>query len=139
VQRNDIALKRRVLYDGEETKGLVNTGDLKDEKATAEAPGYNRTSDISSGVKKLDPLDLVYKVSAGTSTKKFFKDYYYNDEVKDVVIINTDATGQEIDRWLWPDTECVLFSEESYDAGAVKFFGVAIKLVCTGTPQPLDT
>lgn len=138
MQRNDLALKRKILYDGEEIPGLVETSDLMDEEVGVEVPGFNRTVEIGSGVKKFQPLDLVYKQQKDTATKKFFADYYFNREVKDVVIVNTDATGAEVDRWLLPDCECRRFSERAYNAGGVEFFGISIQVVCTGTPTRLD-
>ena len=138
MQRNDLALKRKLLYDGEELQGLVSTSALSDEKETTEAPGFKRKRDISTGVKKVEPITCLYKISSGTTTKKFLSDYYQLDQVKDLTIISLDGTGEELDRDLWPDTECVKFNKREYDAGGVTHYGIEIILVCTGIPQQIN-
>lgn len=142
-QRNDRILKRKILFDGVEIPGLVECSDLKDESGSAEVPGFGRTVEVKTGVSKFAPLDLVYKDDPGTVTRKFFEKYYYptdnpQEPYYDVVVVNCDATGSEINRWLLRDTECKSFSQRAYNAGGVVFAGIAVTLLCTSTPVPLD-
>ena len=134
MQKNNMALKRKNLFDGEEVPGLVESSDIKDEEGTVEVPGFNRMTDIKNGVKKFEPIDMVYKIQRDTNTQKFFKDWYYKNEYHDMTIVETDATGAEVDRWLCRDCECKLYNKRSYNAGGVEFHGLAVTLICTTDP-----
>ena len=137
MQKNDRAQKRRLLFDGDELPGLVETSDLTDEEEGVDVPSFNRTRTVGSGVSKLEPLDVIYKDQKGTKTRKFLTDWKFKKQVKDVVVINTDSTGFEINRWLWPDCECLKYNERGYTAAGVEFAGINVVITCTGTPVPL--
>ena len=129
-----MALKRKILYDGDEIPGLVETSDLKDEEGTIEVPGFNRKTAIKDGVKMMDPLDLVYKIQRDTNTQQFFMDWFYKNEYHDATIVETDATGSEVNRWLLRDCECKLVNKRSYNAGGVEFHGLGVTIICTTEP-----
>ena len=137
MTKNEMALKRRIFIDTEEIPGLVETSELMDEEGSIEVPGFSRKIPIKDGVKMLAPLDCVYKIEKDTKTQKFFSDWYFNNEYHDVAVVNCDQTGEEIDRWTLRDCECKKYSERTYNAGAVEFYGVAITLTCTSTPVRL--
>ena len=132
---NDMVLKRRIFIDNKEWPGLVSTSDLKDMEETAEVPGFNRKITIKAGVKKLEPFDLVYKISANTNTQQNFNNWFQKNELHDVTVINTDATGNEVNRWSLRNCECAEYSERSYNAGGIEFFGIAVKITCSSSPQ----
>ena len=137
LQKNDMALKRKVLIDGEEVPGLVECSPLKDEEGVVEVPSFSRKHPIKDGVKLFDPLDMTYKVARDTNTVKVFSDWFYKDEYHDVTVVNTDATGAEVNRWLLRDCECKKHDTRAYNAGGVEFFGIAVTIICTSTPVPL--
>ena len=137
MQPNSMALKRKILYDNEEVPGLVETSELKDEEGIVDAPAFNRIFKIKNGVKTFEPLDLVYRIDRTTNTRQFFLDFFQNNETKDMTIINTDGTGREMDRWLCRDCECSLFSERTYNAAGVEFFGISVRISCSSEPIPL--
>jgi hypothetical protein len=134
MQRNDISLKRRILVDGTEIPGLVTCSEIKDEEDAVSVPSFGRTTEIKSGVKKFSELTLKYKIAAGTVTQATFFNWYNLNEYHDVTVVNTDANGSEIDRWLLRDCECRSYSEHDYDAAAVKFAGIDVIIGCTTTP-----
>jgi hypothetical protein len=132
-----MSLKRKILIDGEELTGLVETSELKDEKGVVEVPGFERKIDIPDGVKKFAPLECIYKIQRDTNTQKVLRDWFYKNEYHDVTIINTDGTGAEVNRWLLRDCENRLYNERQYNAGGVEFFGVGISITCSSIPTPL--
>lgn len=137
MQKNDMALKRKVLIDGEEVPGLVESSALKDEEGVVEVPSFNRKHPIKDGVKLFDPIDLTYKVSRDTNTTKVFYDWFNKNEYHDVTVINTDATGVEVDKFLLRDCECKKYDARPYNAGGVEFFGIAVTIICTSVPVKL--
>jgi hypothetical protein len=50
------------------------------------------------------------------------------------VAINTDGTGQEINRWLLRDCECSKYDERTFNAAGVEFFGIAVQIICNTSP-----
>ena len=134
MQKNDLGLKRKILIDGEEIPGLVEMSALKDEEGVIEVPSFGRKIPIKDGVKKFEPIDCTYKVARDTITQKFFYDWFTKNEYHDVTIVNTDVTGEPVDKWLLRDCECSGYDNRAYNAGAVEFFGIMVKLVCTSTP-----
>lgn len=137
MQKNDLALKRRLLFDGEEKTGLVSTSALKSADGLIEAPGFDFKADIKDGTKKFDPLTVLYKVQRNSDVIDFFDDWHNLNQTKDVTIINVDGTGEEIDRWLWRDCECHSFDAREYDAANVTFYGIEAILNPTAKPVRL--
>ena len=134
MQKNDMGLKRKILIDGEEIPGLVETGAIKDEEGVIEVPSFNRKIPIKDGVKLFDPIDCVYKIQRDTKTQKFFHDWFNKNEYHDVTLINTDATGTDVDKWLLRDCECKKYDNRAYNASGVEFFGIAVTITCSSVP-----
>jgi hypothetical protein len=134
MQRNDMALKRRVLIDGEELPGLVECSGPKDEEATIDVPGFSRLIPIKNGVKKFDPITLKYAIRRGTVTKTKLYQWHSKDEYHDLTIISTDANGIEVDRWLLRDCELPSFEEAPYTAQAPEYYSVTCIATCTSEP-----
>jgi hypothetical protein len=137
MQKNDMTLKRKILIDGEELPGLVETSPIKDEEGVVEVPGFNRKIPVKDGVKLFDPIDATYKISRDTKTQGFLYDWYSKNEYHDVTIVNTDGTGAEVDKWLLRDCECKKFDERAYNAAGVEFFGVGVTITCSSVPVRL--
>ena len=133
-----MALKRKFLFDGEEIPGLVETSDLRDEEGTVEVPGFNRKVPIKDGVKMFQPLDTVHKIQRDTVTEKFLYDWFNLDQQKDVTVIDTDATGIEVSRFLLRDCENSVFSKRNYSADGIAFYGVASRITCSSTPVRIE-
>lgn len=138
MQKNDLVLKRKVLIDGQELPGLVESPEINDEENVIEVPSFSRIKSVKSGISKFSPLDLSYKVDRSSKTAKFFYDWKNKNEYHDVTIINTDATGSEYDRWNLPDCECAMFKEKPYNAASPEYFGFTARITCTGTPVYLQ-
>jgi len=129
MQRNDLAEKKRITFDGEEIPGLVNFQELSLEKGQLEVPEFSKIRRIQNGITTIPPVDLTYKIAKETNTLKFFRDWYGRDEEKDVVIIRTDASGVEFARTLLPSCECVRYLEPAFDASNPTFAQVQVTLV----------
>lgn len=129
MQSNDMAEKKRVIIDGEELPGLVFAGELSLEKGSIEVPEFKKIRVIQNGVSKTPPQELRYKIARGTNTLKFIKDWYFNDEVKDVTIIRTDAHGVEFGRTLLPQCECFQYTEPETDAASPNYAQSTIVLL----------
>ena len=111
-----MAEKKKVYFDGEEVPGLVYAGEIRLEKGTLEVPEFKKIRTIQNGISKIPPYELRYKVARGTNTLQFFRDWYHNDEIKDVTIVKTDAHGVEFARNLLSDCECHVIAEPETDS-----------------------
>lgn len=138
MQKNYMGLKRKLLYDGEELPGLAECSLVKDEETNIDVPTFNRIFSIKSGVKRFEPINIKYVVTRETKTKKFLHDWFKNNEYHDVTVINTDSTGEEVDRWLLRDCECSRYEEPDYVASDVVYFGISGTILCTTEPVRLD-
>jgi hypothetical protein len=117
AQRNDLALKRKVKIDGVEYPGLVSVSEIKFEKSVIEAPEFNYVRNIQNGITKVPQLDLVWKLDKGSATLPFLRGWYMNNEVHDMVIQDTDATGQVFQQFLCTGCEMTSLADPEYDAG----------------------
>ena len=134
MQKNDLALKRKILIDGNEIPGLVETPEISDEEEVIDVPGFGRKTKIKAGVSAFAPLDLTYKVSRSSTAAKFFSDWKNKNEYHDLTLINTDATGSEYDRWILADCECAMYKEKAYNAATPEFFAITVRITCTSNP-----
>jgi hypothetical protein len=128
-QRNDLAEKKRVLVDGYEVPGLTYVGEVTMEKGVIEVPEFKRIRNIQNGVSKVPVLELRYKISKGGNALSTFRSWYLNDEVHDVTVIRTDASGTEFARDSCPSSECVKFKEPDYDAASPKYAQLEVTLL----------
>lgn len=129
MQSGSMAAKVRVLYDGEEMPGLVRFGEKPLENGMIDVPSFSKINKIQSGVTTMPEIPLTYETQRNTKTRKFFRDWFMNKEVKDVTVIKLDATGVEYDRELWPSTECRKFTEPEVDFANVSFSRVEVSLI----------
>lgn len=137
MQKNQMSLKRKLLIDGNELAGLVECGGVNDEDQIIDVPGFNRLSPIKSGVKKLEPFPFKYAIKRGTNTHQVLHDWHFDDELHDVTLINTDASGTEINRWLLRDCELPKFDEPTYNAGQPEYYFVSGSFICPTDPKLL--
>lgn len=116
MQQNSIVNKKRIYNGDIEISGLIRVGEIAREKGQVDVPGFKVSRKISNGVNAVPAIELSYKLDRNTSTRKFWEDFYNNDEVKDLVCITTDAGGVEYKRQLWKQCECTKLTEPEYDA-----------------------
>ncbi|MHC4717628.1 MAG: hypothetical protein ACYS5V_11710 [Planctomycetota bacterium] len=128
MQRNDMAEKKRVLFDGEEIPGLTNIQEIPMEKGQLEVPEFHRIRRIQNGITTIPAVEMTYKIAKDTNTLKFFRDYFNNDEDHDVTIVRTDAAGTEFARTLLPSCECVRYLEPGFDAANPTYAQVQVTL-----------
>lgn len=128
MQRNALAEKKKIFWDGVEIQGLVSVGEVLMEKSTIEVPSFHRIRTIQSGITKLPILEIVYRIDRDSNTQKFWQDYYTNDENHDAVFIRTDAGGNEFARRILPSCECLSISEPAYDAASPTYAKITVKI-----------
>ena len=92
-QRNDLAEKKRVEFDGVEVPGLVNIAEVPLEKGQLEVPEFSRIRKIQNGISTIPAVEAVYKIAKDTNTLEFFRTWYFEDEVKDVTITEPMRQG----------------------------------------------
>ncbi len=129
MQRNDRAEKRRVYIDGEEIPGLVHIGEMTLEKGTIEVPEFSKIRVIQNGIMKYPPYEMKYKISKGTSTLKFFRTWFEDNEIHDVTIVRTDAHDDEFARTLLSECECAKYTEPEVGAEAPPFAQVSVTIL----------
>jgi len=121
MQSKDLAEKIKILIDGEELSGLVEFGEVIIEKGEIEVPEFHKIRKIQSGLSKMPSIDMTFKISRGSKILKILRDWYFNDEVHDVVKIRCDATGTEFARTLFPSCECVKYQEPAFSGMTPNF------------------
>lgn len=115
MQSHDMAEKVRILIDNEEWQGLVSFGELSLEKGQIEVPEFHKIRLIQSGITKIPAIDVTFKISRNSNTLKRLRNWYMNDEIKDITKIRCDAAGIEFARTLFPSCECVRYHEPAFD------------------------
>jgi hypothetical protein len=129
MQQNDMADKRRLLFDGEEIPGLVNIEELSFEEAVIEVPELNKIRKIKNCVTPVPILNCIYKTNRNTDTYEFFKNFKERNEVKQCTMIQVDASNTEYKRTLFPGVECAKFTEPAYDAASPTYAQTSVMLV----------
>lgn len=126
MQKNAMAEKRIVLVDGMEMPGLTKVGPLPLEQATIEVPGFQKIRVIVNGVTKIPPVDMTFRADRSTKTRDFLISWFDNQETHDVVIIETDNSGQEFGRILAPQVQLSKIDAGEYTAENPTFAHVDI-------------
>lgn len=126
TQRNEMAEKKRVLWDNEEIPGLVSVEEMVIDKNTIEVPSFSKIRTIPNGVITIPTIVMVYKLVRDAITHNFFKDFYFQNEIKDAIIIRVDGHGVEFDRNLIPSCECIGITDPAYDAAAPEYAQIRI-------------
>lgn len=121
MQENSMAMKIKAYWDGTEIQGLVNVGEITEERRTIEVPSFDRIRDIQSGIVKMPQIEFTYETRRGSETLQFFKDFYEKQEVKDVELVRTDAHGVEYERVTWTQCEIMTKTMPAYDAANPEF------------------
>jgi hypothetical protein len=121
MQQNSLAEKSIIYIDGEEIPGLIFVGETLLEKGTIEVPEFARKRIIQNGITSIPAYDLRYKIDRGTNTSKFFRDWFDNNEIKDVTVVSVDAHGEEFERTLLSGCECTKYSKPETDAANPTF------------------
>jgi hypothetical protein len=129
AQRNDQAEKKRVLFDGEEIEGLVSVSEIALEKGTIDVPEGDRIRRIQNGVSQMPEVELTYKIRRDGAAMEFFRQYYVENQSKDVIIIRVNAAGDEFARTLLQDCECSRYVEPAYDAASPTYAQVSVRLL----------
>lgn len=129
MQTNNMAEKKRILYDEEEVPGLVSFAEIVLERNQLEVPEFDRIRRISSGIQTIPAIECVYKLARDSETLQFFQDYYNENLEFDITIIRTDAVGVEFARTLMPDTQIARYTEPAFDAANPVYAQVAITLL----------
>lgn len=129
AQQHAMAEKKKVIIDGVEIPGLVSVAEITLEKSTIEVPSFSRIRLIQSGIIKLPAISLKYRVDRDTETLNFWQNYHQNNEIHDVELIRTDATGTEFARRLLPQCECNKMTDPGYDAANPEYASITIELI----------
>lgn len=129
MQKNSMAEKKQVFWDGVEIPGLVLVEEITLEKSTIEVPSFKKIRIIQSDITKIPAVNLKYRLDRGTSTLKFWEDFYYENEIHDASIIRTDASGAEFARRLLPQCECIKISEPAYDAASPTYASITVTVL----------
>jgi hypothetical protein len=129
AQRNDLAEKKKLLFDGVEVPGLVSVSELPMEKGIIDVPEFSRIRKIQNGISTVPEIQMVFKIQRDTAALQFFRDYYYNDLTHDITVIRCDASGAEFDRTLLVSCECVKITDPEFDAANPTFAKVTATIV----------
>ena len=137
MQRNDMVEKRRVYIDGVEIPGFVYAGELKREKGRVDVPEFKKKRKIQDGITTYPEYELRYKISRDTSTLKFFRNWFDDNENHDVTIIRTDAHGSEFERVLLSSCECIDHTIPEADLSSPTYAQVTV-IIAPWEITPID-
>jgi hypothetical protein len=99
----------------------VKVSEINFEKGVIEAPEFNFVRHIQNGVIKVPELDFTWKLDKGSSTLPYLRSWYFNNEVHDMLIVDTDAMGQPFQQFICQACEMTKLLEPEYDAGNVSY------------------
>jgi hypothetical protein len=114
-QRNDLAEKIRVTWDGREFAGLVSCSETKYTKGVIEVPEFKRKRRIQDGVVVFSDITMVYSLQRNSPIIAFLQSFFLNNEVHTAMRIRCDAAGVEFGRTMYQDCECIDFTEPETD------------------------
>lgn len=129
MQNNDLARKIKLEIDGIERTNLVQFGEINREKTTAEVPSFAKLRSIQTGVDIIPPIEAGFKNQRNSDVNKFLRDWYENSEVKDVVVIETDGSGTEIDRMILSSVELSRYNLEEYAGESPSYYRINITML----------
>lgn len=131
AQRSEMVEKKRAKWDGVEVDGLIRVGEISLEKALVEAPTFKRIKQVQSDITKLPPLEMEYMVRRDGATLKFFEDFYNNDQVKDLILMRTDAAGNDFpgSKKMYSSCECVKKITPPYDAASPALMKITVTII----------
>jgi hypothetical protein len=129
MQQKDMAEKRRLFVDGSELTGLVSVAEYKLEKGTIEVPEFDKIRVIQNGVRKLQPLEAVFKIQRNSQTLKKLWDWYDNNEIHDISMERTDAHGNTFETDMFPDCECNSVNLPAFDAANPIYAQINVRFI----------
>jgi hypothetical protein len=129
MQQHDMAVKVRLEIDGIERKDLVAIEEISSEKGIVEVPEFDRKRKIADGVIDVPLLNCKFKIQRNSDTIKYFKDWYFNNQIKDVTKIQTDGHGSEFMRTEYPSCECAKYTETVYEGASPTYAQIDVILV----------
>lgn len=120
AQRNEMVEKKRVKWDGIEKDGLMKVGEITMEKAIVDAPTFKKIKKVNADITANPPIELTYLVKKDGEILKFLEDFYNLDQVKDMIIMRTDAAGNDFpgSKKMYSSCECVKKTTPAFDAGS---------------------
>lgn len=135
MQKNYLVKKVKVFFDGStEYQGLSESSSIKDAEALVDIPTYGRIFQVKSGVSKLEPLTFKFLISKGSNIPNFINNWKNNNEYHDVTIVETDATGTEIEKTSLRDCECHSIERSAYNAATPEAYSYTVIINCTTVP-----
>jgi len=129
MQKNDMARKIKIEIDGLERANLVHVGAIERNQVTAEVPEFAKLKTIITGVDTIPPIDFGFKYTRDSETKQFIKDWYVKNQIKNVILVEVDGSGSEIDRITLLQCECSKYSLPEYAAEAPNYYRIDITLL----------
>lgn len=129
MQQNDMARKIKIEIDGLERANLIYVGAIERNQVVTEVPEFAKLKSIITGVDTIPPIDFGFKYTRDSETKQFFKDWYVNNEVKNVILVEVDGSGADIDRITLLQCECSKYSIPEYAAEAPSYYRIDITLL----------
>lgn len=129
MQQNDMVRKIKMQVDGGAMVDLIRVGEINLEDASPqEVPSFDRVVTVLSGVTKINPVDISFKIRRNSDTITVVEKWCSKNEVKDVILIETDGHGAEYQRKILPSCEAGNLVLPEYDAAAPVFAQVNITI-----------
>jgi len=129
MQNNDMARKIKLEIDSSPFNNLVNFGEINREKTTVEVPEFQKLRTIQTGVDIIPVIEVGFKYKRNADTNQFLRNWYENSEQKDVIVIETDGSGTEIDRMALSSVELGKYSLEEYDAASPGYYRINVSFL----------
>lgn len=136
-QRNDLAEKVRITWDGRELAGLVSCSETKYTKGVIDVPEFKRKRRIQDGVVQFSDITMVYSLQKNSPVLQFFQDFFLNNENHTAIRIRTDAQGVEFARTMYQDCECIDMTDPETDLGNPTFAKITL-VFCAWEITPLQ-
>ena len=113
-------------WDGVEIPGLVSVDEIVFENKTVDVTDFSEEHTVDAAIMKVPPVTFKYRIDAGSITNDFFEKWHLDGEVKDGVMIRTDAYGNEFKRYLFQSCSCFKHNIPKYDSSAPEYASITI-------------
>lgn len=128
MQKRGRAEKRELEFDGVAIAGLNKCTGIPLEEGELEVGEVGTIYIVGDGQHKWGAIEGAYLDQKDTGIEKFLREWKLGSSLKQVTYIRLDGHGEEIQRVMLPDAECLSVKNSDYDANGVLVAMIEFKI-----------
>jgi len=135
MQEAKMVSKKKLIVDGQDVPGLINVDEISREKGAVEIPSFQSIVSRTDGTERVPPVMLTIRNDRDQEAHVLFEDWFKQNLVKDVIIVEYDGHSVEYGRYLLGRCECSRKTIQAFDAAT----GAASQFAVTILPESIDS